>query len=148
MYLGLGAPQEARNQALQWQVSLPERAHLKEALTTLPLMGCGGRQFPTRGTGGSFSALDRRLRSLAICQGQGTGVSTRRTKRTHHVYNRASNQSHFLPNSETLIFMAGVTLEYMPCVEGEDSITANTMLRWSSLDMFWESIFSSKHRKK
>lgn len=40
---------------------------MKEALTTLPLMGCGGRQFPTRGTGGSFSALDRRLRSLAIC---------------------------------------------------------------------------------
>lgn len=48
-------------------------AHLKEALTTLPLMGCGGRQFPTRGTGGSFSALDRRLRSLAICRAKEGG---------------------------------------------------------------------------
>lgn len=60
----------ARNQALG-AASLPAPAHLKEALTTRPLMGCGGRQFPTRGTGGSFSALDRRLRSLAICEGQG-----------------------------------------------------------------------------
>lgn len=51
--------------------------HLKEALTTLPLMGCGGRQLPTSGTGGSFSALDSRLRSLAICRsgGQGSGDS-------------------------------------------------------------------------
>lgn len=65
---------ESGNQALQrWQVSFPEEGkllqpHLKEALTTLPLIGCGGRQFPTRGTGGSFSALERRLRSLAICK--------------------------------------------------------------------------------
>lgn len=59
-----------------------------------------------------------------------------------------SGQSHFPPNSETLIFMGGVSLEYMPCVEGEDSVTANTTLRWSSLDMFLESIFSSKHRNK
>lgn len=72
---------ETRNQALQWQVSFPEEGklqqpHLKEALTTLPLIGCGGRQFPTRGTGGSFSALEKRLLSFAICKGQGETVST------------------------------------------------------------------------
>lgn len=61
------------------------RAHLKEALTTRPLMGCGGRQFPTRGTGGSFSALDRRLRSLAICEGKEDGQPHRapRARRSH-----------------------------------------------------------------
>lgn len=56
--------------------------HLKEALTTLPLMGCGGRQLPTSGTGGSFSALDSRLRSLAICRSGGTRVRRQRSEWT------------------------------------------------------------------
>lgn len=82
---------ETRNQALQWQVSFPEegklqRPHLKEALTTLPLTGCGGRQFPTRGTGGSFSALEKRLRSFAICKGQGKTVSMTFRSSGHILY--------------------------------------------------------------
>ena len=60
---GSGAPRGGQGPSSAGPASFPEegelqRPHLKEALTILPLMGCGGRQFLTRGTGGSFSALE------------------------------------------------------------------------------------------